>query len=612
MLGESYAYYGDRVSIMSPMRSTTNAGLVYRSLVVLIAMIVGAGALRAFGDATTPGTLTWNLYATQRLPTVYSTPLTPQAIPSDVLITHITAHGDMPTLSAGDFCLQFWSDSVPGFPLVSASYGEVDCWSDMQTLQSGAGPWDIDVDFSATPLYVPAGSTIEVGSNLYSAFGTATDQYHFTATITTIPYVSGMARYRSLRIPYADQVNLNIAPGPPPNGLVPPDSIYQSSEQMPLDVEAAQVYVSFNGPVTSGSNVACLQWTHNGTLAEPQCFPPQNPSGGAWDTPPMLTGLGWQLPVGDTLSLNASGGSTDTATYLFVKIPDQIPSGLASIFENYDNIPQANLQEYCANYNTLFTNVSLKGNIANCLSLYPPASSNNPALDWTPNTVGGQTDDPTNTHDWNVSFEILSGFSGSPGYYQNFSFAPSTSYQWSAWVKTQNNQNPLGVAAFLPPGASGPVASSVSGNGNSYALVTLPVGTNDWTRITTNFTTGQGGPGLIMAIVDGTSQGTIWMDGVSVQPTATLPAPPIINSFSASQMSIVQGESVTLSWNVTGDTSLYVDNGLGSVTGLLSAIVSPSQTTTYTLTASNAGGLAAKTITVTVGPPALRHLRPSH
>lgn len=211
-----------------------------------------------------------------------------------------------------------------------------------------------------------------------------------------------------------------------------------------------------------------------------------------------------------------------------------------------------------------------------------------------------------------MSFEILSGFSGSPVITKTFPSHRRHRTQWSAWVKTQNNQNPLGLAAFLPPGASGPVALSVSGNGNSYALVTLLVGTNDWTRITTNFTTGQGGPGLIMAIVDGTSQNTIWMDGVSVQPTATLPAPPVINSFSASPMSIVPGKPVTLSWNATGETSLYMDNGLGSVTGLLSMIVSPSQTTTYTLTASNAGGSATKTITVTLEPPALRHLRPPH
>lgn len=269
-----------------------------------------------------------------------STPLTPQAIPSDVLITHITAHGDMPTLSAGDFCLQFWSDSVPGFPLVSASYGEVVCWHHLQTAQAGAGPWDVSVDLSASPLYVAAGCKIEVGSSLYSAQGTAMDQYHFTATVISTPYQSGMARFRSLRIPYADQVNLDLAPGPPPNGLVPADSIYQSSQRMALDVETANLFATFNGPVTSGSNVACLEWKHQENLVAQQCFAPQQPSGGAWDSPPMLTGLGWQLPVGDTLDLNASGGSTDSAAYVFVKIPDQIPAGLASIFENYDNIPK--------------------------------------------------------------------------------------------------------------------------------------------------------------------------------------------------------------------------------------------------------------------------------
>jgi virginiamycin B lyase len=76
---------------------------------------------------------------------------------------------------------------------------------------------------------------------------------------------------------------------------------------------------------------------------------------------------------------------------------------------------------------------------------------------------------------------------------------------------------------------------------------------------------------------------------------------PTISSFSASPASIspfAEGGSATLSWSVASATSLSI-SGLGAVIGN-SIQVSPSQTTTYTLTASNAQGAATAQATVTV------------
>jgi len=50
---------------------------------------------------------------------------------------------------------------------------------------------------------------------------------------------------------------------------------------------------------------------------------------------------------------------------------------------------------------------------------------------------------------------------------------------------------------------------------------------------------------------------------------------------------------------VTGATTLYIDQGIGSVLGNSSQIVAPSQTTTYTLTLN--GSVSAQ-VTVTVVP----------
>ncbi len=84
---------------------------------------------------------------------------------------------------------------------------------------------------------------------------------------------------------------------------------------------------------------------------------------------------------------------------------------------------------------------------------------------------------------------------------------------------------------------------------------------------------------------------------------STVPPPvsiPTINSFSASPSSIISGGSATLNFSVSNATSLSIDQGVGSVTGLNSKTVSPSANTTYTLTATNGTGTVTAQTVVTV------------
>lgn len=86
-------------------------------------------------------------------------------------------------------------------------------------------------------------------------------------------------------------------------------------------------------------------------------------------------------------------------------------------------------------------------------------------------------------------------------------------------------------------------------------------------------------------------------------PTWIAGQPPIINSFSAVPQSIDQGASSTLSWNISGQVdSLTIAPEVGDVTGQASVVVSPAQTTTYILTASNSAGSSTSQVTVIVGP----------
>lgn len=86
-------------------------------------------------------------------------------------------------------------------------------------------------------------------------------------------------------------------------------------------------------------------------------------------------------------------------------------------------------------------------------------------------------------------------------------------------------------------------------------------------------------------------------------------AAPTISSFGASPTMATAGKPVLLTWNVTGATSLSV-GGVGTVGGN-SILVAPTQTTSYTLIATNAGGTTSSTITVVVQPAASANLFPA-
>jgi hypothetical protein len=74
---------------------------------------------------------------------------------------------------------------------------------------------------------------------------------------------------------------------------------------------------------------------------------------------------------------------------------------------------------------------------------------------------------------------------------------------------------------------------------------------------------------------------------------------PVINSFAADQLTVGAGTSVTLSWDALGASYFVVSPQVGAVRGS-SVVVTPAQTTTYTLYATNEFGRTTATVTVTV------------
>jgi peptidoglycan-associated lipoprotein len=85
--------------------------------------------------------------------------------------------------------------------------------------------------------------------------------------------------------------------------------------------------------------------------------------------------------------------------------------------------------------------------------------------------------------------------------------------------------------------------------------------------------------------------------------TAPPPAQPTV-SLQASPTSIEPGDSSTLSWTSTDATQLTLAPDVGSVTAQGSTKVTPSSSTSYTLTASGPGGSASSSARITVATAA--------
>ncbi len=87
----------------------------------------------------------------------------------------------------------------------------------------------------------------------------------------------------------------------------------------------------------------------------------------------------------------------------------------------------------------------------------------------------------------------------------------------------------------------------------------------------------------------------------SSSPPSTNGSVPTIASFTASPASMTSGSSSTLSWIVSGATSISIAPGsFTSTSDSGTTTVSPTATTTYTLTATNTAGSSTATATVTV------------
>jgi hypothetical protein len=90
---------------------------------------------------------------------------------------------------------------------------------------------------------------------------------------------------------------------------------------------------------------------------------------------------------------------------------------------------------------------------------------------------------------------------------------------------------------------------------------------------------------------------------VTITPTETVVAPPVIDSFVATPATLTDTTALTttLTWAVTGADTLALNDE--DVTGLTEKLVGVTETTTYTLKATNTGGSVEAVVVVEVALP---------
>ncbi|HEY1184636.1 MAG TPA: OmpA family protein [Bryobacteraceae bacterium] len=103
-------------------------------------------------------------------------------------------------------------------------------------------------------------------------------------------------------------------------------------------------------------------------------------------------------------------------------------------------------------------------------------------------------------------------------------------------------------------------------------------------------------------------------DGISAQATTLVttaaPVQAQIQQFTAQPAAITAGQTTTLSWVILNATSASISPGVGTVSATTGSVpVSPTATTTYTLTATGPNGSTTQTVQVTVGASSAQILR---
>lgn len=187
---------------------------------------------------------------------------------------------------------------------------------------------------------------------------------------------------------------------------------------------------------------------------------------------------------------------------------------------------------------------------------------------------------------------------------------PAIRYEILTRTARRGNTAPIAVAGEtrvnVPAGTvtlDGSASSDPEGDAITFKWIQTNGPTlvlSDANQAVTSFE-GKAGESYNFQLVVRDNFGETGSDSVGIAMEAAPIPVPTINGFNVSPSTIEEGELASLTWNTSDATEVSI-SGIGLVGPSGTLLVSPDETTEYTLTATNPSGTATQSVTLTVNP----------
>jgi len=244
-------------------------------------------------------------------------------------------------------------------------------------------------------------------------------------------------------------------------------------------------------------------------------------------------------------------------------------------------------------------------NNARNLTLKDKAGSNNASLAWGTGYSQPSNDQPANIPSEPILINLFNSYlhqGASDGGITISGLTPGESFSLKVYcdinqaaVDTQNRKGTLTVLGAISS------LSWANLDGATTALITNDGSPNHPSNVL-NFNGVVDASGtMTMRVNPATSR--LGINGFELITTPSGDPPPNIVSFTSNTSTFQSGDTITLSWksrNVTGTTSVSINQGIDNVAASGSTLTTPTTTTTYTLTAMNGSAPATAQVTVSL------------
>ena len=196
------------------------------------------------------------------------------------------------------------------------------------------------------------------------------------------------------------------------------------------------------------------------------------------------------------------------------------------------------------------------------------------------------------------SFEQGTSFTNQQGYTFEIDYGFGEDDEVILTLTSTANRPSINSFSATPPGIANGDETVLSWDVVAFTSLNIEPNVGNVTDSTTN---GQGSIAVAPTSTT-TYELTLTNNGATINSSVTVVVDeaPIIDSFTASPLTIVPGGSSTLEWNVAGADSITIEPSPGAVSAQGTATVTPAETSTYTLAATNRNGTTTMEVTLVV------------